>query len=214
MLLSIWTQGLASVEWRCHYTEVHMQITLPLSVSDWEYKSASGGGLTVMFAAASGGLLTLTDPDKAEQQFRYGSLGVGVGAGARLPRVGKINLLVRGKSVGAAGTNADLPAIGTVLVTDSVASRGLVRDDFRGGCVFLEGGLGLVGGGSGSGVLFGLDPKLLALGTAAIGAGGAFLPQDTFPRLLRSAKGVILSAGFNIGVQAGGGLALTLGGLY
>lgn len=75
--------GNGRVEWRCHDTEVHMQITLPLSVSDWEYKSASGGGLTVMFAAASGGLLTLTDPNKAEQQFRYGSLGVGVGAGAR-----------------------------------------------------------------------------------------------------------------------------------
>lgn len=214
MLLSVWTQGLAGVEWRCHYTEVHMQITLPLSVSDWKYKTASGGGLTVMFAAANGGLLTLTDPNQAEQQFRYGSLGVGVGVGARLPRVGKINLLVAGKSVGAVGANEDFPAVGTVLVAESVAARGLVRDDFRGGCVFLEGGLGLVGGGSGSGVLFGLDPKLLALGTAAIGAGGAFLPQDTFPRLLRSAKGVILSAGFNIGVQAGGGLALTLGGLY
>ncbi|MDH1632422.1 hypothetical protein [Pseudomonas mosselii] len=191
-----------------------MQVTLPLSVSDWKYKTASGGGLTVMFAAASGGLLTLTDPDKAEQQFRYGSLGVGVGAGARLPRVGKINLLVRGKSVGAVGANEDFPAIGTVLVADSVAGRGLVRDDFKGGCVFLEGGLGLVGGGSGSGVLFGLDPKLLILSTAAVGAGGALLPQDTLPRLLRSAKGVIFSAGFNIGVQAGGGLTLTMGGLF
>lgn len=214
MLLAVRAYGFASAGWYGQYKEVHMQVTLPLSVSDWKYKTASGGGLTVMFAAASGGLLTLTDPDKAEQQFRYGSLGVGVGAGARLPRVGKINLLVRGKSVGAVGANEDFPAIGTVLVADSVAGRGLVRDDFKGGCVFLEGGLGLVGGGSGSGVLFGLDPKLLIMSTAAVGAGGALLPQDTLPRLLRSAKGVIFSAGFNIGVQAGGGLALTLGGLF
>ncbi|WP_460418596.1 hypothetical protein [Pseudomonas sp. microsymbiont 2] len=191
-----------------------MQITLPLSVSDWKYKSASGGGLAVMFAAASGGMLTLTDPNKAEQQFRYGSLGVGVGAGAHLPRVGKINLLVRGKSVGAVGTNEDFPAIGTVLVADSVAGRGLDRDDFKGGCLFLDGGLGLVGGAAGSGVLFGLDPKLLLLSTAAVGAGGGISPQHSLVPLLRSAKGVILSAGLNIGVQAGGGLALTVGGLF
>ena len=192
-----------------------MQITLPLSVSDWRYKTASGGGLTVMCAAGTAGLLTLTDPSKVEQQFRYGSLGLGAGAGARLPRIGKIDLQVRGRSVGAAGANEDFPAIGAVLVADSVAARGgLTRDDFKGGCVFFEAGLGLVGGGAGSGVLFGLDPKLLILGTAALGSSGAIPPLEIYPRLLRSAKGVIFSLGFNAGVQAGGGATLTVGGLF
>ncbi len=75
-----------------------MQIPLPVSVSERRYKTASSGGLTVVFAAAAGGALTLTDPKGVDHQFRYGSVGVGVGIGARLPRFGKVNLHVRAKA--------------------------------------------------------------------------------------------------------------------
>lgn len=119
---------------------MRLQFPLTLSTSDWEYETASSGGLTVMFAAASGGMLTLKDPTGALHQYRYGSAGVG--AGARLPRYGKVNLQVRGKSVGAAGATEDFYARGKVLVADSIAARGLNREDFKGACVFIEGGAG------------------------------------------------------------------------
>ncbi|WP_425048713.1 hypothetical protein [Pseudomonas mosselii] len=134
---------------------------------------------------------------------------------ARLPRFGKVNLQVRGQSVGAAGASEDFYAKGKVLVADSIAARGLNREDFKGACVFIEGGLGLIGGGSLSGMLFGLDTKLLAMTAAVtIPVGQLVLPQDTTERLLRSAKGVILAGGFNVGLQAGGGGTFTLGGLF
>lgn len=192
-----------------------MQIPFPVSASDWRYKTATGGGLTVVFAAAAGGALTLTDPKGVDHQFRYGSLGVGVGLGARLPRFGKVNLHVRGKSVGAAGANEDFPAVGRVLVADSIASRGLVREDFEGACVFIEGGVGLIGGASGSAMLFGLDAKLLAMTAATLTpVGNLLLPHDSAVRLLRSAKGVIMAAGLNVGIQAGAGATISLGGLF
>lgn len=192
-----------------------MQIPLPVSESTWRYKTASGGGLTVVFAAAAGGSLTLIDPNGADQEFRYGSVGVGLGIGARLPRFGKVNLHIRGKSVGAAGASEDFPAFGKVLVADSIADRGLAREDFQGACVFIEGGVGLIGGGSGSAMLFGLDPKLLAMTVAKLTpVGNLLMPHDSALRLLRSAKGVIIAAGLNVGLQAGAGATFSLGGLY
>lgn len=192
-----------------------MQIPLPVTVSDWRYKTATGGGLTVVFAAASGGMVTVTDPQGADHQFRYGSIGVGAGLGARLPRFGKLNLNIRGKSVGAAGATENLPSVGTVLVSDTVAARGLQRDDFIGACLFVEGGVGLIAGGSGSAMLFGLDAKLLAMTVATVTPiGNLLLPHDSAVRLLRSAKGAILTAGINAGIQAGGGVTATLGGLF
>lgn len=192
-----------------------MQIQLPVNESNWKYKTASAGGLTVAFAAAAGGVLTLIDPAQAEQQFRYGSVGVGFGFGARLPRFGKVNLQVRGQSVGAAGASEDFWAVGKVLVNDATAARGLVREDFEGPCVFIEAGIGLIGGGSGSAMLFGLDPKLLAMAAAKVTTiGNLLLPNDTLGRLLLSSKGAIIAAGANVGLQAGGGATISLGGLF
>lgn len=166
-----------------------MQIPLPVSVSERRYKMASSGGLTVVFAAAAGGALTLTDPKGVDHQFRYGSVGVGVGIGARLPRFGKVNLHVRGKSVGAAGASEDFPAFGQVLVADSIAARGLAREDFQGACVFIEGGVGLLGGASGSAMLFGLDPRLLAMTAATLTPmGGLLLPHDSAARKALSSQ--------------------------
>ncbi|RMO97016.1 hypothetical protein ALQ33_01741 [Pseudomonas syringae pv. philadelphi] len=48
-------------------------------------------------------------------------------------------------------------------------------------------------------MLFGLDPKL---------------PHDSTVRLLRSAKGVIVAADLNVGLQAGSGATISLGGLF
>jgi len=78
-----------------------------------------------------------------------------------------------------------------------------------------EAGVGLVGGASGSAMLFGLDPGLLAMVAARMTPmGSILLPHDSTVRLLRSAKGVITAAGLNVGLQAGGGATISLGGLF
>ncbi|MCF7534111.1 hypothetical protein [Pseudomonas petrae] len=194
----------------------HSIIPLPVNFSRWTYETASSGGLTIAFAAGSGGSITLKTPDGKEESFRYGGLGAGIGFGARLPRFGKVNLNIKGKSVGGVGALESFRSKGWVLVSDALKDRDLTRDDITGACVFLEIGLGLGAGGSSTAMLFGLDPKLLALTLAlnAMPAASAFAPQITLRHLLQSAKGAVVMAGFNVGVQAGVGGAIYLGGLF
>ncbi len=100
-------------------------------------------------------------------------------------------------------------------MADSVAARGLVREDFDGHCMFIEGGIGLIGGASGAAMLFGLNAKLLAMTAATLTpVGNLLLPDDSAVRLLRSAKDVIMAAGLNAGLQAGAGATISLGGLF
>ncbi|WP_152666401.1 hypothetical protein [Pseudomonas putida] len=81
--------------------------------------------------------------------------------------------------------------------------------------MFIEGGIGLIGGASGAAMLFGLDAKLLAMTAATLTpVGNLLLPNDSAVRLLRSAKGVIMAAGLNAGLQAGAGATISLGGLF
>ncbi|WBI98253.1 hypothetical protein PALA52_02202 [Pseudomonas aeruginosa] len=139
-----------------------LPIPLPLNESRWRYVTASGGGMTVAFLAGSGGSITLLSPEGENVSFRYGGVGGGVGLGMRLPRFGKVNLNVKGKSVGGAGALGALPSTGTVLVADGLVGRDLSRGDFTGPCMYVELGAGAIAGGSGTAILFGLDPKLLA----------------------------------------------------
>lgn len=87
-------------------------------------------------------------------------------------------------------------------MADSVAARGLVREDLEGHCMFIEGGVGLIGGASGAAMLFGLDAKLLAMTAATLTpVGNLLLPNDSAVRLLRSAKDVIMAAGLTQGCR-------------
>ncbi|MFK3974380.1 hypothetical protein ACI2KS_27020 [Pseudomonas sp. NPDC087358] len=191
-------------------------IPLPVNVSQWKYVTASSGGLTIMFAAGSGGSITLQTPAGKEESFRYGGLGAGIGFGARLPRFGKVNIAIKGKSVSGAGAMEAFPSTGQVFVADAIANRDLTRDDITGACVFMEVGAGLGVGGSASAMLFGLDAKLLAL-TLAVNTtpvGAVLGPMVMQRQLLQSAKGAVVMAGVNAGLQAGGGGAIYLGGLF
>lgn len=102
-----------------------LPIPLPLNESRWRYVTASGGGMTVAFLAGSGGSITLLSPEGENVSFRYGGVGGGIGLGMRLPRFGKVNLNVKGKSVGGAGALEALPSTGTVLVADGLVGRDL-----------------------------------------------------------------------------------------
>jgi len=191
-------------------------IPIPVNASRWEYQTASGGGLTVALVAGSGGSIILRSPEGKDVSYRYGGVGVGAGFGARLPRLGKINIQIKGKSVGAAGAAEAFPSFGKVFVSDALASRDLTEDDITGPCMYTEVAAGLVVGGSASALLFGLDPKLLALSVAlSANPATSLIASSTVNRqLLQSAKGAVVMAGMNAGVQAGGGAAIYLGYLF
>ena len=191
-------------------------IPLPVNKSGWEYKTASGGGLTVVAVAGSGGSIILRSPQGELVSYRYGGVGVGVGFGARLPRFGKINIQIKGKGVSAAGAAEALPSTGKVFVSDALVNRDLTSDDITGPCMYTEVGGGLLFGGSATALLLGLDPKLLALSVAlSSNPATSLIASATVSRqLARSAKGAVVMAGVNAGLQAGGGAAIYIGYLF
>lgn len=191
-------------------------IPLPVNVSGWKYLTGSSGGLSVGLVSGTGGSITLKTPDGKEESFRYGGAGAGIGLGFKLPRFGKVNLQIKGKSVGGAGALESFTSYGWVFVSDALKDRDLKRDDITGPCVFMELNAGLVAGGSGTAMLFGLDPKLLALSLAMNATPAtAFFGMTVIQRqLMQSAKGALLMTGYNVGAQAGAGGAIYLGGLF
>jgi len=191
-------------------------IPLPVNVSGWEYITGSSGGLSVGLVSGTGGSITLKTPDGKEESFRYGGAGAGIGLGFKLPRFGKVNLQIKGKNVGGAGALESFTSYGWVFVSDALKDRDLKRDDITGPCVFMALNAGLVAGGSGTAMLFGLDPKLLALSMAMnTTPATAFFGMTVIQRqLMQSAKGALLMTGYNVGAQAGFGGAIYLGGLF
>ncbi|NBF03437.1 hypothetical protein GV819_14175 [Pseudomonas sp. Fl5BN2] len=193
-----------------------LSIPIPVNESKWLYQTASGGGLTVALVAGSGGSIILRSPQGKDVSYRYGGLGLAVGFGARLPRFGKVNIQVKGKGVAGTGAAEAFPSTGKVFVSDALASGDLTDDDITGPCMYTEVGAGLVVGGSATALLFGLDPKLLALSMAMNSnpATSLIAASTVNQKLLRSAKGAVVMAGMNAGVQAGGGAGIYMGYLF
>ncbi|KGU85396.1 MULTISPECIES: hypothetical protein [Pseudomonas] len=190
-------------------------IPIPVNESRWQYQTASGGGLTVVMVAGSGGSIILRSPQGEDVSYRYGGVGVGAGFGARLPRFGKVNIQIKGKSVGGAAAAEAFPSTGKVFVSDALVERDLTSDDITGPCMYTEVGAGLVVGGSATALLFGLDPKLLALSVALSASPATMMAASIVNRqLVQSAKGALVMAGMNAGVQAGGGAAVYIGYLF
>lgn len=190
-------------------------VPLPVNKSDWAYETGSSGGLGLGLFAGSGGSITLKNPKQELVRLRYGGLGVGASIGLRLPRVGKIELKIKGKGAGIGGSAEAFPSTGEVFVADDLVGRELTRDDFTGPCLYVEAGAGIAVGASSSAILFGLDPKLLAaaivMGSTPAGAlGSAFIQRQ----LLQSARGAIISIGVNVSAQVGAGAAAYIGGLF
>ncbi|PYB29515.1 hypothetical protein C0052_19265, partial [Pseudomonas aeruginosa] len=96
-----------------------------------------------------------------------------------------------------------------------LAGRDLSRGDFTGPCMYVELGAGVIAGGSGTAILFGLDPKLLAaVALASASPLTAALGASMSRQLLQSSRGALLMAGVNVGAQFGGGAAAYLGALF
>ncbi|BCD84988.1 hypothetical protein PSm6_13950 [Pseudomonas solani] len=193
-----------------------MPIPLPVNPSRWGYVTASGGGLTVAFVAGGGGSITLRSPSGENVALRYGGLGAGVGFGAKLPRFGKVDIKIKGKSVGGTGAAEAFPSDGAVFVADDLVDRDLTRDDITGPCMYVEVNAGVAVGVAGTAMLFGLDAKLLAavmLMNASPVTSLTVSPMLT-RQLMQSARGALLMGGANLGIQAGAGGAVYIGALF
>lgn len=84
------------------------------------------------------------------------------------------------------------------------------------GLLFALIGIGWLGTALATALLFGLDPKLLALPVAlnASPATSIIAASTVNRQLLQSAKGIVVMAGMNAGVRAGGGAAVYMGYLF
>ncbi len=171
--------------------------------SSWKFVTFGSGGISVGFVAGSGGQVVLEDPSGANHTFTYGGVGAGLSAGLKIPKLGKIQIPTKkGPATGAVGPFS-FPSTGSVFVADDLSGGELKKSDIQGLCMFGEVGGGLIAGASATGMFVGLDPLKLALLIGVPGFGAQLF--------LNSAKGMVLMAGVNAGVQAQIGGAVYLG---
>jgi hypothetical protein len=177
--------------------------------SAWKFQTSSSGGIGVEFVAAEGGSIVFKDPSGAIVSFPYGAAGAGLTAGFKLPKIGKLALNVKGKSVGGVLAPSFFPNTGTLYVLDSFDAEDFKRSDITGVCMFAEVGGGVIVGGSATAMIVGMNPMWLAATLVT-----PMLMPIIEDQLLESATGLLLMAGLNAGIQAGAGLAAFLGGLF
>ena len=186
-----------------------------LEPSDWTYATGATGAVGIAFVAASGGAVYVADPAGTVHRLIFGGLGAGWSFGFRAPKGLKLPTIprvlkptIRGKSTAGAGSITDFPSGGAVFRAASRKGRELTLSDIRGGIMFVEGGLGLIGGGSGDAMLFGMNPVLLvaALSNPALSL--------LMVRAMQTAEGAMIFGGVNVGVQAGGGVAGLVGYMH
>lgn len=177
--------------------------------SGWEFVTFGSGGLSVGFVAAEGGTVVLKDLSGEERQFYYGGAGGGLSAGLKIPKIGKVRIKSRaGDITGNVGPTA-FPSTGALFVTDNCSGDDLTESEIQGPCAFIDVGAGLIAGASGTAMAVGLNPLYLM----ALAAGPMATPFAA-QLLISSAKGVLLMAGLNVGIQAQIGGAALLGYLH
>lgn len=176
--------------------------------SKWEFITSSTGGVGVAFVAVEGGKIFMKSPQKAAVSFYYGAAGVGLSAGLKLPKIGKVQ--VRGKGVTAAIAPASFPNMGQLYVLDSFKGDDLTISDIQGACVFVEIAGGIIAGVSATAMLVGMDVRWLAGLVVPLAPTIAYFDY----KFLSSAKGLLVMGGATAGLQAGAGIGAFLGGLY
>jgi hypothetical protein len=166
--------------------------------SAWQFVTFGSGGVGLGYFAAGGGQVVLKSPSGTDSTFTYGGAGVGLSAGLKIPKLGKVQINTKkGGLTGSVGP-MQMPSTGKVFLTDN-ASGELSESDIRGVCAFTEAGGGLLAGASGVAMYVGMNPFLMAIPVVG--------PQ----LFINSAKGIILMAGANIGIQAQVGISGCVG---
>lgn len=171
--------------------------------SDWTFTTFGSGAVGALVMVA-GGQVILGDPQHKEVSFTYGGIGAGASVGLRLPKIPKVK-------VSATGAPFAFPSTGAVFATTRCPGPDLTYEDFRGPCLFVDGGAGLIGGGSGTLMIAGCNPTV---GEFLMGAVTNLLPMPGMAQLrtlMQAARAVIAMAGVNVGLQAGAGVAGYLG---
>ncbi len=174
--------------------------------SDWTFKTAGTGGLGLEFAAVNGGVIELFDPSGKEIDFHFGAVGAGLTYGFKLPFVGKLNVRVKDHSVGASLAPTFFKNGGDVYITDSFKGQELSPSDLRGATLFLDGSLTLIGGASGTAMLLGIDPILLAMAMSM-----PALQAEALPWVVSRAPAALIMGGATAALQVGFGAAVYVG---
>ncbi|MFB9128879.1 hypothetical protein ACFFYR_39180 [Paraburkholderia dipogonis] len=164
------------------------------------------------FIVASGGWIQLTDPALQPCDFHYGGAGVGLPmerllpTGITMPKFGLPQ--IKGHEFGGAGSSQDFLSAGAVWMTPAFAGKELCREDIRGATVYVDAGIGMVGGFGGSAMLLGINSVSLMMGIMNPALSGLAA------RALDEAPALLLMGGFTMGVQAGAGAGLMVGYLH
>jgi hypothetical protein len=187
-----------------------------LRLSQWTYLTGAGGGASIDVVMATGGTIILDDPQKQEQKFHYGGVGLGFGFAFKLPkiRLPKFTLpeikipKIGGRSVGGAGSTLDFPSYGHVYMTSSFDGKELTRPDLQGAIVYIDGSLSALYGWAGDVMLMGIDPAKLVLGLS--NTAFMWLAEEAISR----APAVLVMYGQTVGAQAGVSVGLLAGYLH
>jgi hypothetical protein len=179
-----------------------MNLSLAPLSSAWAFETFGSGGLGLGLIAAGGGTVILRAPSGEAHQFYYGGAGVGLSAGLKLPKIGKVQIPIKKSGLTGAVGPTSFPSTGMVLKTINASRPDLTQSDISGLCVFIDVGGGLIAGAGGTCLLFGIPLQYGPL-LVVPGIGGQLF--------MNAARGILLMAGANVGVQAGGGIAGMIG---
>jgi hypothetical protein len=178
--------------------------------STWEFKTAGSGGLGWGPVAGEGGLIRVKDPHKNLVDFYFGGLGVGWSHKLGIPK----NLIklpkIRGKEV----TGTIVPTFyknwGYIYILNTFKGDELSPSDIAGACMYVEGAGGLYVGYSGTAMLLGMNPLLLAA-ALAVPPTMFDLKYHLLKQAYKTATCVLLMHGFTSGAMAGAGVNVYVG---
>ncbi len=170
--------------------------------SAWQFVTFGSGGLSLGVVAAEGGTVVLQSPSRREEIFYYGGAGVGLSAGLKIPKIGRVQIKTRRGPLTGSGGPTEFPSTGKLLITDSFQGEELLLSDIQGPCMFTEVGGGIIAGASACAMYVGINPLILPL---------LSVPSFGIQMVINSANGLLLMAGLNVGLQAQIGGAVYLG---
>lgn len=127
---------------------------MPLRESKWIFQGCSGGGLSLGVIAASKGQLNFLNPSGKKVSFKYLGAGLGVGAGLKSLKQSLPNV---SGSIAPSAYWSD----GRLYMLPGFHGNELTEDDLSGMCEFIDLGVSLGSGVSGTVFHLGYDAKLV-----------------------------------------------------
>ena len=120
--------------------------------------------------------------------------------------MGKLNVRVKDRAVGASLASTFFKNEGAVYVTEAFHGQELRRSDLQGATLFLDGSLTLIGGVSGTAMLLGIDASSLMMAMSV-----PILVAEALPWVISRAPAVLIMGGATAALQVGAGAAAYLG---